>query len=117
MDNKTLLDCFAPYIAPHKHFDVVLSKYGPLYVYPVDRRGEMHEAEMLTGPDKIIETVVFQMICDTMESAQNHRTRPTEEEFSSVRSRVQSLLSDLDCEAEAMHEVDRYIKQYKEYEW
>ena len=117
MENKILLERFGPYIEPHKHFDIALSKFGPLYVYPVDRQGEMHEAEMLTGPDKIVETVVFQMICDVMESAQNYRTRPTEEEFSSVRSRVQSLLSDLDCEAEAMQEVDRYIKQYKEYEW
>lgn len=117
MENKILLERFRPFIDPHPHFDIVLSKFGPLYVYPVDRKGETHEAEMLTGPQGIIETVAFQMICDVMESAPNHRTRPTEEEFSAVRSRVQSLLSGLDFERDAMGAVDRYIGQYRQYEW
>lgn len=117
MENKILLERFGPYIEPHKHFDIALSKFGPLYVYPVDRKGESHEAEVLDGPKGIIETVVFQMICDVMESAPNHRTRPTEEEFSSVRSRVQSLLSGLDFEHDAMDAVDCYIGQYRQYEW
>lgn len=117
MENKILLERFSPYIEPHKDFDIVLSKFGPIYVYPVDRKGEFHEAEVLDGPKGIIETVVFQMICDVMESAPNYRTRPTEEEFSSVRSRVQSLLSGVDFELDALDAVDRYIGQYRQYEW
>lgn len=117
MENEALIACFGPYIAPHKHFDIAMSKYGPLYVYPVDRKGESHEAEMLDGPKGIIETVVFQMICDVMEPVSRERTRPTKEELTSVKSRVQALLSGTNFESEALSVADQYIEVYKQYEW
>ena len=117
METKILLDRLSPYISPHKHFDVATSKYGPLYVYPVDRKGESHEAEMLGGPKEIVETVVFQMICDVMESAPKNRTRPTEGELSSVRIRIRTLVLGSEFEDEVMSFADRYIEQYKNYEW
>ena len=114
---EKLLNAFRFYVTPHKHFDLVLSKYGPLYVYPVDRQGEMHEAEVLDGPKGIAETIAFQMICDVMESAPKSRTRPTEEELSSVRTRIQTLVAGTEFEREVLGFVDGYIEQYKEYEW
>lgn len=117
MENKALIARFGPYIAPHKHFDIALSKFGPLYVYPVDRKGESHEAEVLDGPKGIIETVAFQMICDVMESAPKNRTRPTEGELSSVRIRIRTLVLGSEFEDKVMSFADRYIEQYKNYEW
>ena len=117
MENKNLIDCFSSYIAPHKHFDITMSKYGPIYVYPVDRKGESHEAEMLDGPKGIVETVVFQMICDVMEPVSMSRTRPTKEELLSVRNQLQALLSGMDFEDEAMNIVDQYIEAYRNLEW
>lgn len=117
METKILLDRLSPYIDPHKHFDIAMSKYGPLYVYPVDRKGESHEAEMLDGPKGIVETVVFQMICDVMESAPKNRTRPTAGELLSVRNQLQALLSGMDFEDEAMNIADQYIEAYRNLEW
>lgn len=117
MENKILIDCFSSYIAPHKHFDITLSKYGPVYVYPVDRKEECHEAEVLDGTKGIIETVVFQMICDVMEPVSMSRTRPTEEELLSVRKRIQALISGLDFESGAMDITDQYIAMYGKLEW
>jgi hypothetical protein len=103
---EKLLEVFRPYIAPHPDFDLVLSKFGPLYVYPVDRQGEMHEAEVLDGPKGIIEAVAFQMICDAIESGT--RASPTKEELAAVRSRVLSCIPEEYAEI-----VERYIKQYE----
>lgn len=114
---EKLLEAFRFYVAPHPDFDLVLSKYGPLYVYPVDRQGEMHEAEVLDGLKGIVEAIAFQMICDVMESAPKSRTRPTEEELSSVRARIQTLVAGAEFEREVLAFVDGYIEQYKEYEW
>lgn len=114
---EKILEAFRSYVAPHKDFDLVLSKYGSIYVYPVDRQGELHEAEVLDGPKGIAETIAFQMICDVMESAPKSRTRPTEEELSSVRARIQAFVSGAEFEREVLAFVDSYIEQYKEYEW
>lgn len=112
MENKILLERFKPYVEPHKDFDIALSKFGPLYVYPVDRKWESHEAEVLDGPKGIIETVAFQMMCDAMEPLHGSRVNPTEAEVGAVRSRIQALVSGLDFEAECMETVDRYLSQY-----
>lgn len=117
MENKILIDCFNSYIAPHKHFDITLSKYGPLYVYPVDRKETLYEAEVLCGPEGIVKTVAFQMICDVMEPVSMSRTRPTKEELLSVRNQLQALLSGMDFEDEAMNIADQYIEAYWNLEW
>lgn len=104
---KNLLGVFRPYITQHPDFDLVLSKFGPIYVYPVDRQGELHEAEVLDGPKGIIEAVAFQMICDAIESGT--RASPTKEELSAVRSRVLSCIPE-----EYTDVLKRYIKQYEE---
>lgn len=117
MKNKILLDRLSPYIAPHKHFDITLSKYGPIYVYPVDREETLHEAEVLCGLEGIVKTVVFQLICDVMGPVSKSRTRPTEEELLSVRNQIQALLSGLDFENEAMSIADQYIEHYRRLEW
>lgn len=117
MENKNLIDCFSSYIAPHKHFDITLSKYGPIYVYPVDRKETLYEAEVLCGPEGIVKTVAFQMICDVMEPVSMSRTRPTKEELLSVRNQLQALLSGMDFEDEAMNIVDQYIEAYRNLEW
>lgn len=106
---KHLLDRLAPYIGPHRHFDIVLSKYGPVYIYPVDRDETMHEAEVLSGPGRIIESVAFQMICDQMESWAADRIYPTAEELQAVRSRIQAMVSGLDHETEYLDALERYI--------
>lgn len=117
METKILLDRLSPYIAPHKHFDITMSKYGPLYVYPVDRKETLYEAEVLCGSEGIVKTVAFQMICDVMEPVSMSRTRPTKEELLSVRNQLQALLSGMDFEDEAMNIVDQYIEMYRSLEW
>ena len=104
---EKLLEVFRPYIAQHPHFDLVLSKFGPIYVYPADRQGELHEAEVLDGPKGIIETVAFQMICDVIES--RARTSPTKEELAAVQTQILSCIPEEYAEI-----VERYIKQYEE---
>lgn len=104
---EKLLETFRPYIAQHPHFDIVLSKFGPIYVYPADRQGILHEAEVLDGPKGILETVAFQMICDVIENGM--RASPTREELAAVRSRILSCIPE-----EYADVLERYIKQYEE---
>lgn len=75
----------------------------------MDRKGECHEAEVLDGPEGIIQTVAFQMICDQMESWAADRIYPTEEELQTVRSRIQALVSGLEHETEYLDALERYI--------
>ena len=113
MQNKILLERLSPFIGPHRHFDIVLSKFGPVYVYPVDRKEEVHEAEVLDGPLEIIETVAFQMLYDEMESDLIKRSNPTAAEIDVVRTRIQALVSGLDFEDECMKAFERYINLYE----
>lgn len=113
MKNKILIGRLAPYIAPHKHFDVTMSKYGPVYIYPADRKGECHDAEVLNGTRGIIEAVAFQMICDAMETEASHRTTPTKDEINSVRMRIKACVSGLEFEEECMEAFEQYIAQCK----
>ena len=113
MENKILLDRLSPFIGPHRHFDIVLSKFGPVYVYPVDRAEECHEAQVLDNHLEIVETVAFQMLYDKMEPTAAQRTTPTEEEIEAVRTRIQALVSGLDFEDECMRALERYINLYE----
>lgn len=114
MESKILIDRFSPYIAPHEHFDVTMSKYGPVYIYPADRKGERHDAEVLDGAKGIIETIAFQMICDAMENEASHRTTPTKDEINSVRMRMKACVAGLDFEEECMEVFEGYISQYEQ---
>ena len=109
---EKLLEAFRPYIAQHKHFDLTLSKFGPVYVYPVDRQGELFEAEVLDGPKEIIETVAFQMICDITEPFQ--RIIPNDEEIHAVRLRIRSMLGGLESESESerMAIFEKYVSHF-----
>ena len=109
---EKLLEDFRPYIAQHRDFDIVLSKFGPVYVYPVDRQGELHEAEVLDGPKGIVETVAFQMICDAIEVDPGGEI--TKEMLSSVQSRVLSCMADLESADDYANILERYLKQFEE---
>lgn len=107
---EKLLKTFRPYIDPHPHFDIVLSKHGPVYVYPVDRQGLLHDAEVLDGRKGIVETVAFQMICDVTEPSR--RVIPTEEEIHAVRLRFQSVLKGLESEPAYMAIFEEYVSRF-----
>ncbi len=109
---EKLLEVFRHYVAQHSDFDIVLSKFGPLYVYPVDRQGELHEAEVLDGPKGIIETVAFQMICDAIQVDPSGEI--TKEMLSFVRSRVLSCMADLESADDYTKILERYLRQFEE---
>lgn len=108
-----IVEAFHPYIAPHAHFDLVLSKYGPVYVYPVDRKGECHEAEVLDSPKRVVEEIAFQMVCDQMEGTSLDRTAPTEEEKETVRTRFHSFVDGSEFATESMAMLESYLNSWK----
>lgn len=112
MENKLLLDRLGPFIGPHQHFDIVLSKFGPVYVYPVDSAETVFEAYVLDGAAGIIETVALQMVCDRMEDWEVDRISPTVGDVRAIRSRIQALVSGLEQEDEYMAALERYFAQY-----
>lgn len=112
MENKILLDRLAPFVLPHQHFDLIPSKFGPVYVYPVDSDETVFEAQVLDGSAGIIETVALQMVCDRMEEWEFDRISPSEEEARAIRSRIQALVSGLEREGEYMAALERYFAQY-----
>ena len=108
-----ILDLFRPYISAHKHFDLVPSKYGAIYVYPVDRQETLHDSEVLSSPKGVVEAIAFQMVCDQMAGTPLDRVIPNEEETKAIRLRFLSFIRESDAATEYVSILEDYLSHWE----